>query len=54
MLCILSLLNSNYYIVNCFFPTEFKEASGKRSVQSLIVKTEMLGNMPCEAQDKVR
>ncbi|KAF4112206.1 hypothetical protein G5714_007001 [Onychostoma macrolepis] len=32
---------------------EFKEASGKRSVQSLIVKTEMLGNMPCEAQDKV-
>uniref|UniRef100_A0A671QW73 Glomulin-like n=1 Tax=Sinocyclocheilus anshuiensis TaxID=1608454 RepID=A0A671QW73_9TELE len=32
---------------------EFKEVSGKRSVQSLIVKTEMLGNMPCEAQDKV-
>ncbi|XP_043098481.1 glomulin, FKBP associated protein b [Puntigrus tetrazona] len=32
---------------------EFKEASGKRSVQSLIVKTEMLGNMPYETQDKV-
>ncbi|XP_050968793.1 glomulin, FKBP associated protein b [Labeo rohita] len=32
---------------------EFKQASGKRSVQNLIVKTEMLGNMPCEAQDKV-
>uniref|UniRef100_A0A673JMC6 Glomulin, FKBP associated protein b n=1 Tax=Sinocyclocheilus rhinocerous TaxID=307959 RepID=A0A673JMC6_9TELE len=32
---------------------EFKEAFGKRSVQSLTVKTEMLGNMPCEAQDKV-
>lgn len=36
------------------FPTEFKEASGKRSVQSLIVKTETLGSMPREAQDKVR
>ncbi|XP_051569156.1 glomulin, FKBP associated protein b [Myxocyprinus asiaticus] len=32
---------------------EFKEASGKRSVQSMIVKTEMLGSMPREAQDKV-
>ncbi|XP_009300664.1 glomulin, FKBP associated protein b isoform X1 [Danio rerio] len=32
---------------------EFKEASGKRSVQSLIVKTETLGSMPPEAQDKV-
>uniref|UniRef100_A0A8C1AXE1 Glomulin, FKBP associated protein b n=1 Tax=Cyprinus carpio carpio TaxID=630221 RepID=A0A8C1AXE1_CYPCA len=32
---------------------EFKEASGKLSIQSLTVKTEMLGNMPCEAQDKV-
>ncbi|XP_048055701.1 glomulin, FKBP associated protein b [Megalobrama amblycephala] len=32
---------------------EFKEASGKRSVQSLIVKTETLGSMPLEAQDKV-
>ncbi|XP_073708605.1 glomulin-like [Garra rufa] len=32
---------------------EFKEASGKRLVQSLIVKREKLGNMPCEAQDKV-
>ncbi|XP_067315766.1 glomulin, FKBP associated protein b [Pseudorasbora parva] len=32
---------------------EFKEASGKRSVQSLIVKTETLGSMPREAQDKV-
>ncbi|KAG1940911.1 glomulin, FKBP associated protein b [Pimephales promelas] len=32
---------------------EFKEASGKRSVQSLIVKNETLGSMPREAQDKV-
>ncbi|XP_016398495.1 glomulin-like [Sinocyclocheilus rhinocerous] len=32
---------------------EFKEASGKRSVQSLLVKPETLDNMPCEAQDKV-
>ncbi|XP_067230637.1 glomulin, FKBP associated protein b [Chanodichthys erythropterus] len=32
---------------------EFKEAPGKRSVQSLIVKTETLGSMPLEAQDKV-
>ncbi|KTG37037.1 hypothetical protein cypCar_00044187 [Cyprinus carpio] len=31
--------------------SEFKEASRKRSVQSLLVKA--LGNMPCEAQDKV-
>ncbi|XP_056315039.1 glomulin, FKBP associated protein b [Danio aesculapii] len=32
---------------------EYKEASGKRSVKSLIVKTETLGSMPPEAQDKV-
>ncbi|XP_051996976.1 glomulin-like isoform X2 [Xyrauchen texanus] len=32
---------------------EFKEASGKRSVQNMIVKTETLGSMPREAQDKV-
>nr|XP_055070246.1 glomulin, FKBP associated protein b isoform X1 [Misgurnus anguillicaudatus] len=32
---------------------EFKEAFGNRTVQSMIVNTEMLGSMPRDAQDKV-
>ncbi|KAA0712882.1 hypothetical protein E1301_Tti005039 [Triplophysa tibetana] len=32
---------------------EFKEASGNRNIQRMIVNAEMLGSMPRDAQDKV-
>lgn len=41
-------------LVTSLFPSEFKEAFGNRTVQSMIVNTEMLGSMPHDAQDKVR